>query len=57
MAALTSFLARMRACLAEFLSNPIDTRVEMESSGGSTDDVKVGAGKFPWTKYEGNSMF
>lgn len=44
MAALMSFLARMRACLAEFLSKPIDTSVEMDSSGGSTDDDKVGAG-------------
>lgn len=32
---LTSFLARISACLAEFLSKPIETRVAMESSGGS----------------------
>lgn len=44
MAALMSFLARIRACLAEFRSKPIETSVEMESSGGSIDDDKVGAG-------------
>lgn len=43
-AALMSFLARIRACLAEFLSNPIETSVAMESSGGSNmDDVGAGA--------------
>ena len=35
MAALISFLARTSACRAEFLSKPIETRVAMESSGGS----------------------
>ena len=44
MAALTSFLARTRACLAEFLSKPIETSVAMESSGGSIDVDRVGAG-------------
>lgn len=44
MAALTSFLACMSACLAEYLSNPIETSVEMESSGGSVDDNKAGLG-------------
>lgn len=33
-AALISFLARMSACLAEFLSKPIETSVAMESSDG-----------------------
>lgn len=47
MAALMSFLARTRACLAEFLSNPIETSIEIDSSGGSMDDDRVGAGKFP----------
>lgn len=41
MAMLTSFLARTRARLAEFLSKPIETSVAIESSGGS---VVVGTG-------------
>ena len=43
MAALTSFLACTRACLAAFLSKPIDTNVAMASSDGSTLDA-IGAG-------------
>lgn len=43
MAALTSFLAWTSACLAAFLSNPIDTNVVMASSDGSTLDG-TGAG-------------
>lgn len=43
MAALTSFLACISACLAELLSKPIETSVEIESSGGSGVDC-IGAG-------------
>lgn len=43
MAILTSFLERMSACLAEFLSKPIDTSIEIASSGGSGVD-ETGAG-------------
>lgn len=39
-AMLMSFLACISACLAVFLSNPIDTNVVMDSSGGSA--VKTG---------------
>lgn len=46
MAILTSFLEWMSACLAEFLSKPIDTSIEIASSGGSGVD-ETGAGKFP----------
>lgn len=42
-AELTSFLACTSACLAAFLSNPIDTNVAMASSDGSTLDA-IGAG-------------
>lgn len=42
-ATLTSFLASTSACLAEFLSKPIETRVAMESSVGSVVD-KMGEG-------------
>lgn len=42
-AILTSFLERMSACLAEFLSKPIDTSIEIASSGGSGVD-ETGAG-------------
>jgi hypothetical protein len=35
-AALTSFLARMSACLAALLSKPMETSIAMENSEGST---------------------
>jgi hypothetical protein len=36
-AALRSFLVSMRACMAEFQSNPIDIRVIREASDGCND--------------------
>lgn len=45
-----SFLACTNACLAEFLSNPIETSVAIESSGGSGADC-IGAGLFLCNQY------
>jgi hypothetical protein len=42
-AVLTSFLACTSACLAEFLSKPIEARVAMASSDGSVEGA-MGAG-------------
>lgn len=39
MAALMSFLACTSACLAEFLSKPIETSIAIASSGGSMGDA------------------
>lgn len=44
-----SFLACISACLAEFLSKPIETSVPMESSGGSVADDD-GAGVCPFSQ-------
>lgn len=43
-ATLMSFLARISACLAELLSNPMDTRVATEVSDGSAAGVRAADG-------------
>ena len=48
-ATVMSFLARTSACLAEFLSKPIETRVAMESSIGSVADG-MEEGMFLWNQ-------